>query len=98
MLLFFGQPRAANVQVERYAENSEHRKCIDNSINEQRVPPLDTRRAARAMAASGVGMSLLGSTFLFHVIAETVSLTTAFCGRDAAGEQYLSVRYTRCSP
>ncbi|CAN0013256.1 unnamed protein product [Ectocarpus fasciculatus] len=42
-------------------------------------------RAARAIAATGVGMSVLGSTFLFHVIAETVSLITAFCGRDAAG-------------
>ncbi|CBN74856.1 Phosphatidate cytidylyltransferase [Ectocarpus siliculosus] len=42
-------------------------------------------RAARAIAATGVGVALLGSTFLFHVIAETVSLITAFCGRDAAG-------------
>ncbi|CAM9721433.1 unnamed protein product [Ectocarpus sp. 13 AM-2016] len=42
-------------------------------------------RAARAIAATGVGVGLLGSTFLFHVIAETVSLITAFCGREAAG-------------
>lgn len=43
-------------------------------------------RAARAIAATGVGVGLLGSSFLLHLIAETVSLVTAFGGRDASGE------------
>ena len=45
------------------------------------------RRAARAVAAAGVGIDLLGSPFLLHIIAETVCIVTAFGGRDASGER-----------
>ncbi|CAN0041267.1 unnamed protein product [Pylaiella littoralis] len=47
-------------------------------------------RVARAIAATGVGVGLLGSSFLLHVIAETVAVVTAFGGRDASGAATLA--------